>query len=206
MNAFLRCLAVAFSFALITTASAHEGKLKIATVNMTKLFKHYDAAAEARQRIAAERAKIVKYYNERLTYIHEVDKEINKLKKILKSPLLSESQRISAENELLQMKSEKSFRVRESREYLQRSNDSVNKKEQLTNESLLVELRKIVKARAKADFDYIFDNSGISTNGVPALVYSSKPVEVTKHLLEHLEKDGVNITDEVLETLNTKSP
>ncbi len=56
---------------------------------------------------------------------------------------------------------------------------------------ILKEMRKRVEERAKLDnYDYVFDKSSLSQNGIPFLLYTKDATDITAGLLKTLNKDA----------------
>ena len=169
------------------TAPAAGSGLKIATVDMQKLFKECSRADEAQKEINVERARIQKDNNDRLAYIRELDTELQGMRKELDDPSISESKKQTLFNEW-NLKQEEGIALdRQRREDMQRRTQSLNEKMVQRMEGILEEIRKRVEEKAKAeDYDYVFDKSGLSTSQVPFFPYTKGTTDLTGKLLADL--------------------
>lgn len=176
--------------ALAPSAGAADA-LKIATVDMQRLFKDYHRTNEAQKQINVERARIQKENNERLSRIRELEEELQNLRRQLEDPSISD-QRKQALFKEFQMKTQEGVALdRERREYLQRRNAALNEKMVQRMRGILEEIRRLVEARAKEDdYDYVFDQSGLSASQVPFLLYTKDSADMTAGLLLDLNKDA----------------
>jgi outer membrane protein len=191
MSLIRRILAVALAASLATFATAAEGKLNIATVDMQELFKQYYRTNEAQKQINVERARIQKDNNERLTRIRELEDTLGKLRKQLEDPALNDSKKQTLFKEWQASQQEGIALDRERREFLQRRNQALNEKMVQRMKGILEEIRKLVEEQAKADnYDYVFDKSGLSTSQVPFLLYTKDATDITAGLLKDLNKDA----------------
>lgn len=191
MSLIRRFLAVALAATLATFASAAEGKLNIATVDMQELFKQYYRTNEAQKQINVERARIQKDNNERLTRIRELEDTLGKLRKQLEDPALNDSKKQTLFKEWQAAQQEGIALDRERREFLQRRNQALNEKMVQRMKGILEEIRKLVEEKAKVDnYDYVFDKSGLSTSQVPFLLYTKDATDITAGLLKDLNKDA----------------
>jgi Skp family chaperone for outer membrane proteins len=208
-SAFRRTILLALALGpllgFLSSASAHDVKLKIAEVNMTRLFNSFYRTKEAKQVIAAERKRIVKDNNDRLVRIRQMDREANKLRKSLRKGLLNARQKQQIRTEIRVNRIERTALERERLEFLDRRNRALEEKARQYSAGIYEELTKIVGTAASPNYDYVFDNSNARQTKTPELVYSSRPTTVTTHLQKHLESDGVEITDEVMKILNIRS-
>lgn len=200
MKLIQRLAACTLMAGFFATASAQDGGLKIATVDMQQLFKEYYKTNEAQKQINVERARIQKENNERLTRIRELDNELQKMRKQMDDPTLSDSKRQSVYQDW-QMKQQEGIALnRERQEYLQRRNQALNEKMGQRMKGILEEIRKLVEEQAKKEaYDYVFDASGLSTSQVPILLYTKDASDITPVLLEDLNKDAPEDADTVEE-------
>ena len=191
MTVIRRFLATALAASLITVASAQEGKLKIATVDMQELFKQYFRTNEAQKQINVERARIQKDNNERLARIRDLEDTLATLRKQYEDPAVNDSKKQTVFKEWQTQQQEGIALDRERREFLQRRNQALNEKMVQRMKGILEEIRKLVEEQAKADnFDYVFDKSGLSTSQVPFLLYTKDATDITAKLLKTLNKDA----------------
>ncbi len=191
MSLIRRFLTVALAASLTSMATAQEGKLNIATVDMQELFKQYYRTNEAQKQINIERARIQKDNNERLAKIREIEENLDKLRKQLEDPALNDSKKQSLYKDFQADGQTGTALDRERREFLQRRNAALNEKMVQRMKGILEEIRKLVEEKAKVDnYDYVFDKSGLSTSQVPFLLYTKDATDITAGLLKDLNKDA----------------
>lgn len=191
MTIIRRITAVTLAVVLSGVASAQEGKLKIATVDMQQLFKEYYRTNEAQKQINVERARIQKDNNERMARIRDLDTELQNMRKQIEDPSIADSKKQALYSEW-QGKQQDGIQLdRERREFLQRRNQALNEKMVQRMKGILEEIRKLVEEQAKTeDYDYVFDKSGLSTAQVPFLLYTKDATDITAVLLKDLNKDA----------------
>lgn len=191
MTLIRRFLATALALSLFTAASAQDGKLNIATVDMQELFKQYYRTNEAQKQINVERARIQKDNNERLARIRDLEENLGNLRKQLEDPSIADSKKQTLFKEWQMQQQEGIALDRERREFLQRRNQALNEKMVQRMKGILEEIRKLVEEQAKVDnYDYVFDKSGLSTSQVPFLLYTKDATDITAGLLKDLNKDA----------------
>jgi Skp family chaperone for outer membrane proteins len=191
MTIIRRIFTAVFAASLIGIASAQEGKLKIATVDMQELFKQYYRTNEAQKQINVERARIQKDNNERLARIRELENSLGNLRKQLDDPAINDSRKQQLFKDWQMQQQEGIALDRERREFLQRRNQALNEKMVQRMKGILEEIRKLVEEQAKTDdYDYVFDKSGLSTSQVPFLLYNKDATDLTAGLLKDLNKDA----------------
>jgi outer membrane protein len=181
----------ALAATLLTSASAQDGKINIATVDMQELFKQYYRTNEAQKQINVERARIQKENNERLARIREIEDSLGNLRKQLDDPSVNDSKKQSLFKDWQMQQQEGIALDRERREFLQRRNQALNEKMVQRMKGILEEIRKLVEEQAKLEnYDYVFDKSGLSTSQVPFLLYTKDATDITAGLLKDLNKDA----------------
>jgi outer membrane protein len=186
-----RFISALLAVGMSAIASAQEGKLKIATVDMQQLFKDYYKTAQAQKQIDVEKAKIAKEYNERQTKIRDLETEITNLRKQLDDGTISDTKKQSVFAELQSKNNEGIALDQERREFAQRRQQALNEKMLQRMKGILEEIRKLVEEQAKSDnYDYVFDKSGMSTSQVPFLLYTKDATDITAVILKSLNKDA----------------
>ncbi len=191
MSKIRHFLSVAIAASLVSVATAQDGKLNIATVNMQELFKQYYRTNEAQKEINAEKAKIQKENNERMSRIRELEESLSKLKKQFEDPAINDSKKQAIEKDLRAQNQEGIALDRERREFIQRRQQALNERMVQRMRGILEEIRKLVEEKAKADnFDYVIDKSATSTSQVPFLLYSKDSSDITPSILKDLNKDA----------------
>ena len=187
MKSFLKItpLIIAVTFSLVAASSAQ--RLKIATVNMEKLFDDYERTAVIQKDINIERARIQKDNNLRLADIREIDTTIEGLRKQLSQQDLGDKKKRDLSQELQDLSQDGIHKERERSEFLDRRNRSLNEKMMKQMRGILVELQRVVSDRAKAgNYDYIFDSSGNSSQGVPFVLHAREITDLTESILKEV--------------------
>lgn len=169
----------------ITSASAQ--KLNIATVDMQRLFNEYHRTGEEQQEINIERARIQKDNNLRLEKIRSIGDGLNTLRDELNKEDLNDKERQDAmeksRNKFEDGKHEERARI----EFLSRRNEALNEKMKKRMKAILEEIKQLVSEKATSgDYDYIFDKSGSSRQGIPFLIHAKNSTDLTDELLEEL--------------------
>jgi len=176
----------ALAIAMIGTAAA---ELKIASVDMQKLFNDYHKTKEAQESLQVEQAAIQKKNNERLTEIKEIEAEIQKFRKMIEDPSLSDKKRLDIENDARRRISDGNALDRERREFLKRKNSALNEQMVARMRTILQEIQDVVSEVAAAkDIDFVFDSSGRSQSQVPLILHAKDKYDITGETLEVLKK------------------
>lgn len=187
----LRKAALLTSLLCLGAVSAAAQGLNIATVNMQTLFKDYYLTAEAQEDINVKRAFIQKENAEKLVAIREIEENLQKLRKSLQDSTISDSKRAELTEEFRSLSEEGQALNRERTEYLQRRSQDLNTRMEQRMRGILEQIMTVVKRRAQEDaYDYVFDNSGLSTTQVPFVLYAKDATDITAALLKELNKDA----------------
>lgn len=191
MKKYIQFPLVLCALTLVTVGTASAQRLKIATVDMQKLFKEYHRTTEEQQKFSEEFARIQKENNERLAGIRKLEEELQVLKKKIEDPTLSDSVKRDKSKEFQLKLDEAKAMDRERREFLGRRTRALELKKQASMQGILEEIRKrIVDHSKKEDFDFVLDKSGLSANQVPFLLYTKDATDITAALLTELNKDA----------------
>lgn len=173
------------SVSLMNSAAAQ--RLKIATVSMEKLFDDYQRTAEIQKDINIERARIQKDNNLRLADIREIEKTIEELRQQLNDGEIGDKKKRELSQELQDLSQDGIHKERERSEFLERRNRSLNEKMMKQMRGILVELQRVVSDRAKAgNYDYIFDSSGNSNQGIPFVLHAREMTDLTESILKEI--------------------
>ena len=194
MKRHLKLSAMFCALAIATTVGAGKAqaqKLKVATVDMQELFKEYHRTTEEQQKFSEEFARIQKENNERLTGIRALEETLQMLKKKVEDPTLAANVKSeNARNFQLKLDEAKAM-DRERREFLDRRTRALELKKQGSMKGILEEIRQHIVDHAKGeDFDFVLDKSGLSANQVPFLLYTKDATDITKALLDVLNKNA----------------
>jgi outer membrane protein len=191
MTAIRRLLTLSFVALLAPLAIGQDAKLSIATVDMQVLFKEYYRYHEAQSQVDVERARVQKENNERLTRIRALEETLGKLRKQVDDPSLNDSKKQTLFKEWQMQQQEGIALDRERTEFLQRRTQALNEKMVQRVKGILEEIRKLVEEKSKGDsYDYVFDKSGLTSAGIPFLLYTKDATDITPSLLKILNKDA----------------
>ena len=191
MTLIRRFLSTALAASLVTFATAADGKISIATVDMQELFKQYYKTNEAQKQLSVDFARIQKDVNERKAKIRDLNTSFESLKKQIDDPSINDSKRQSLSKDAQVQYQDLIALDRECREFEQRRRQALEEKKNQRMRGIFEEIRKLVEEQAKVDnYDFVLDKSGLSQIGVPFILYSKDATDVTAVLLKNLNKDA----------------
>ena len=172
---------------LATPVVADEGRLKIATVDMQRIFKSYQRTEAVQNEYNVELARIQKQDSDRLTGIREIEAQLDKLRKQLEDPAIAESKKETLRQQAMDRREEGIALERERRESGERRRRLLNERMMQEMRRLLVEIRTQLDDIAKTeDYDYVFDSTGLSTSQVPFVLSSRASGDLTEVVLTKL--------------------
>lgn len=186
---------VSLSCALVcifAAGAAHAQSLKIGTVDMTKIFNEYYKTKDAEVHINDARTEAKKALDDQMETYKETMDEIKRLNEELQDPGLSDSKR----NDITKTREEKINEFKNLDQSIQEFR--AQKEKELQTEALrrrdeiVADIMKLINAKIKSDnYDYVFDKSGMSLNGVPVLIFA---------------RESVDFSDEIIKSLNANRP
>ena len=174
-----------------TTLVQGQQRLKIATVSMERLFNEYYQTAKIQREINIDRARIQRDNNDRLANIREIDSKLQKIREQLKSEDLGAKEREDFLTESRELSQDGKSKERERTEFLDRRNRALSERMRKQMRGILVKIQRTVSERAKeGNYDFIFDASGNSNQGIPFVLHARDTTDLTNSLLEVLNKDA----------------
>lgn len=164
---------------------------KVAIVDMGKLLNEFHETRAAQAEDQSEKEKIQAQDNERLIAIKALDTEVKKIAQSMQDPSLSKEKREEIRVKGMDKQQTLLALQRERQESSQRRVNAL--KEHMV--AKMQDIRKTVidrvnKFGADKGYDYVFDQTGLSTNYVPFLLYIRDKQDITADVLADLNKDA----------------
>ena len=176
---------------LMLQSGANAQRLKIATVDMERLFNEYHKTTSVQRDINIERARIQKDNNLRLKDIRDIVDSLQEIREQLKDKELGDKKRQDLRQDASDLSQDGIHKERERSEFLERRNRTLSEKMTKQMRAILVTIQRAVSERAKAgNYDYIFDQSGNSNQGIPFVLHARDTTDLTDSLLEELNQDA----------------
>jgi outer membrane protein len=166
---------------------AEDGPLKVATVDMQRLFKGYHRTEAAEKDYHVELARMQKQESDRLSGIRDLEAQLGKLAKQLEDPTLAESKKVKLHQQATDCRQEGIALERERRDFVERSRRQINERMMEVMNGLVAEIREELGEIARAeDYDYVFDASGVSSSQVPFILTARESGDLTEMVLTKL--------------------
>ncbi len=198
----LTALAAFAAFLLLPLTASADPKMKLGTVNVTKLLieHHLTKAALAEEKI--EREDIKKDDQERIVAIKAMNDEMKLLNAELRDPSLAEAKRRASLEKLKLYDAKINALSKERDDFLKRRGNALNQKMASIMNEIRIEVVNRVAAHAKdsTDVDYVVDSSGLTTAQVPFLLFAREKVDLTDDVLNLLNKEAPAETAEEKKT------
>jgi len=176
---------ILLSLGMAVSASAEQ--FKVATVNMTTLLNEYHKtkAAEKEEGVGAE--EIRKRDSERISSIQAMVEELRNLQKQFEDPSLSAEKKKEISKVAKDRQTTLQGLQKEREDFLGRSRRALSTKMVALMNEIRAEVIKAVNEHAASlDANFVFDDSGLTTNQVPFLVYVRNKEDITADVLKKL--------------------
>ncbi|MDG1072334.1 MAG: OmpH family outer membrane protein [Akkermansiaceae bacterium] len=198
----LTALAALAAVLLLPLTASADPKMKLGTVNMTKLLIEYHLTKAARAEENIEREDIKKDDQERIVAIKAMSDEMRLLDAELRDPSLAEAKRRASLEKLKLYDSKIKALSKERDEFLKRRGNALNQKMASIMNEIRIEVVSRVAAHVKdsTDVDFVVDSSGLTTAQIPFLLYARERVDLTDDMLKLLKKEAPAETAEEKKT------
>ena len=186
-------LAAAVVLASALPGGAFAQGMKVGTIDMNRAFKEYNKTKDAETKINDAKNAAKKEYDDRADSYKKALDEINKLNQQLEAPALS----ADAKSQKSKDRDEKIASIknmeREINEFRQTREKQLQEQAVRMRDGIVKEITDVVMTKVKADnMDLVFDNSGVSLNGVPTVMFAKDNMDFTTDVITQLNKPGSN--------------
>jgi outer membrane protein len=180
-------IALLSAFALPMGAFAQG--IKVGTVDMNRAFKEYNKTKDAETKINDAKTAAKKEYDERADSYKKALDEINKLNQQLEAPALSADAKTQKAKERDDKIGSIKNMEREINEFRQTREKQLQEQAVRMRDGIVKEITDVVMTKVKAgNMDLVFDNSGVSLNGVPTVMFSRPDMDFTSDVVAQLNK------------------
>lgn len=180
---------VALFSAFVLPLGAFAQGMKIGTVDMNRAFKEYNKTKDAETKINDAKNAAKKEYDDRADSYKKALDEINKLNQQLEAPALSADAKTQKAKERDEKIASIKNMEREINEFRQTREKQLQEQAVRMRDGIVKEITDAVMAKVKAaNMDLVFDNSGVSLNGVPTVMFSRPDWDFTTDVVTQLNK------------------
>ena len=179
------------SMLALPLAAFGQGALKVGTINMDRAFKEYTKTKEAEKKVNDAKDAAKKEFDDRTDAYKKALEEVNNLNKQLESTALSADKK----TQLAKDRDDKINNIknmeREINEFRQTRENQLREQALRMRDGIVKEIMDVVNDKVRTlNMDLVFDKSGLSVNGVPALLYSRDSYDFTNDVVAALNKPG----------------
>ena len=183
------------SMLALPLAAFGQGALKVGTINMDRAFKEYTKTKEAEKKVNDAKDAAKKEFDDRTDAYKKALEEVNNLNKQLESTALSADKK----TQLAKDRDDKINNIknmeREINEFRVTRENQLREQALRMRDGIVKEIMDVVNDKVKTlNMDLVFDKSGLSVNGVPALLYSRDSYDFTNDVVTALNKPGRSST------------
>ena len=194
------------SMLALPLAAFGQGAVKIGTINMDRAFKEYSKTKEAEKKVNDAKDAAKKEFDDRTDSYKKALEEVNNLNKQLESTALSADKK----TQLAKDRDDKINNIknmeREINEFRVTRENQLREQALRMRDGIVKEIMDVVNDKVKTlNMDLVFDKSGLSVNGVPALLYSRDSYDFTNDVVAALNKPG-RVSTVSTEGASTGSP
>lgn len=166
-------------------------ELKVASVDMQKLFNEYHGTKTAQEQLKVDQAAIQKDNAKRLEGIRALQEEIDSLTKKRNDATISDGKRLDIEREIKLKLSEGNAADNERRQWLGRKNQALTEHINDQKRVIIGKIKELVTSYARAqNFDLVIDKSAVGVTQVDVFIFSKDQFDVTEAILKDLNKDA----------------
>lgn len=176
--------------AALGTATASAQSAKFGTVDMKRVFDSYYKTKDAESKINEARNAAKKELEDRMDMAKKLLEEVKKLDEDIQKPELSKD----AKEQKAKIRSDKAAELqnmdREIREFQASREKQLQEQSVRMRAGIVDDINKVVADKVKAEnFDFVFDKSGPSLNGVPIVLFSRDSFDFTDTVITSLNKN-----------------
>jgi outer membrane protein len=177
---------------MLTGASAQG--VKIGVVDMKRIFAEYGRTKEAEKEINDRKAQAKKDLDERTAKYKDLLEKFQTLQEAVQDEALSPQLREQKREEGTSIGQQAKSLERQIQEFRTRRERQLQEQVVRMRKTILEEIRELVEEMSKtANFDLVFDKSGVSLNGVPFLLHSRDAVDFSEDIINRLNAQGQGI-------------
>ena len=170
---------------------AAQGSFKIGIIDMKRVFSEYYKTKDAEKSVNDGKEAAKKQLDERNAKYRDLIGKWQESQKLINDPAISEELRAQKRKEAEELSSEAKSLEREMAEFRQRREQQLQEQVSRVRKGILDEIKVLVEKKAKdANYDLVFDKSGMGVNGVPFLLFSKDAVDFSQEIVNELNKDA----------------
>jgi outer membrane protein len=189
-------LSICFAFLVLFSNNSHAqqpvAQLKIASVDMSKVFAEYYKTKKANSELATTASGYEKELKDRAGELQRLEEEGKKLKEESENPAFTDEKRAEKRKVFDTKRSEFRLLAEQLQNLRTDRQRELKDREGKVRNSLVDEISKVIQDKAKKEgFSLVLDKTGLTFSGVPSVIYV---------------QESMDITGEVIRILNASAP
>ena len=174
--------------ALSATANA---ELKVATVDVQKLFADYYKTHEAQAEVDKAAQTVQQTNNTRAETIKKMEADFNDMVKKLQDPMLNDKDKKALEQTAQIKRQEVVALEQERRNFVERQLKSLQEQMKVRSAKIMGEITKVTEGIAtKGSYDLVLDKSARALRSNNVFVYTKPGMDITPSVMKELNKDA----------------
>lgn len=171
-------------------ASVAHAEIKVATVDMNKIFQGYWKTKQAENSINEAKASAKKELDSKKATSQTTYNEITKMNTDLQKSELSKTKKAAESKKRDEKIAEFNTQMKEIKQFTMSREQDLQQRAVRMRNDIVKKIQDLINAKAKSSgYDYVLDVSGKSLNGVPVILYSKSDVDFTNEIIKEMNKD-----------------
>lgn len=167
-------------------AAAPRGE-RIAVVNMETVFRQYYKSRIAADTLRQQSEVYRNYIMAEQAKLRELEKEVNTARDAAQNLALSAAERESQKQLFTAKAQELKQKRAEVQNYMLERNRTLSNVEKNKRQEILADIREEAKKQAvSGGYTFVLDSSGMTTSGIPAVLYAPPTADLTAKILKSL--------------------
>lgn len=174
--------------AFSATANA---ELKVATVDVQKLFADYYKTHEAQAEVDKAAQIVQQTNNTRAETIKKMEADFTNMVKSFQDPMLNEKDKKDLEQKIQIKRQEVVALEKERRDFVERQLKSLQEQMKVRSAKIMGEITKVTEGIAtKSSYDLVLDKSAQALRSNNVFVYTKPSMDITPAVMTELNKDA----------------
>lgn len=163
-------------------------ELKIAIVDLEKVFNSYYKTEEAQGRLKEQENNYKKELADRQESFQKLMEQHRELKEAVDDPSLAEAARTDKETRLKDKEQEIMSSRNKINEFLQTTRKLTMDQTQRLRSDILEEMDGTIKSLVKGQYNLVLDSTGKTLSGAPTIIFSEGVKDITDEIISELNK------------------
>ncbi|MCG3149334.1 MAG: hypothetical protein PCFJNLEI_02794 [Verrucomicrobiae bacterium] len=173
-----------------TTALAQVGGMRIVTIDLNRVFNEYYKTPIASAKLKDTAEQYNKDHEALMANYRKLVDELNKLREDQDKPEYTAEVREQKKKAVNDKLAETQKGQRDIEEFRTTHRQMLDQQTQRMRQGILKEVRDIIQKESRdAGYSLVFDKSGNTANGEPAIIFSQEALDITEDILKILNKN-----------------